>query len=135
MITYTRERYPEGYLGEGILLYQCAWEECVELQCSSKIRWVTHTMRSVASDERIELCVKDNDKVVGGLVLHGEYDPHVGYCMYVVFQYVASSYRNRGIARKLFKMALEETRRQGLPVLAYTHRLGDWEYKTTYRKV
>lgn len=135
MITYDRTEYKAGEFGDGLLIYDAAWCECIELQCSDRYGWVSHTMRCISSGDRIEIGARVQGKLIAGVVLHADYDPHVGNCMYVVFHYVTPEYRNRGVAMKLFKMALEETRRHGLPVLAYTHRLGDWKYKTTYKKV
>ena len=135
MIMYSRTELEVGALGSGISLYEAAWDECVELQCSDKYGWVAHTMRCIRDLNRVEVGARIDGQLIGGLVLGADYDPHVGRCMYVVFHYVMPEHRNKGVAMKLLKMALEETRRQVLPVLAYTRRLCDWEYKTTYRKV
>lgn len=135
MIAIDRAVLHSGNLGDGLELYEAAWEECKELQCSDKYGWVNYTMRCIGEATRVEVCARVDTRVVGGIVLHSEFDPHVGNCMYVVFQYVLPEWRGRGISKQLLKMALEETRLQGLPVLAYTHRLRDWEYKTTYKKV
>ena len=135
MITYTRTECKAGEVCDGFTLYDRAWREFEELQMSDRYGWVAHTMRCIKAADRVEVGARVDGALVGGVVLHSEYDPHVGHCLYVVFQYVLPEYRNKGIALKLFKMALEETRRQGLPVLAYTHRLCDWKYITTYRRV
>lgn len=135
MITFDRTERKVGEACDGFTIYDAAWCECKELQLSDRYGWVAHTMRCISQADRVEVGARLDGVLVGGVILYKDYDPHVGDCMYVVFQYVMPEYRNRGIALKLFKMALEETRRQGLPVLAYTHRLRDWEYKTTYRKL
>lgn len=135
MITYTITPHDGGHPLDGYTLFDSAWDECVELQCSDKYGWVSHTMRCISNTNRVEVAARIEGNVVGGLVLCADYDQHVGHCMSVLFHYVQPAYRNVGIARQLLKMALEETRRRGLPVLAYSHRICDWKYQIIYKKV
>lgn len=135
MITYDSTERNTGEACDGFTIYDAAWCECVELQCSDRYGWVAHTMRCISQATRVEVGARVDGKLVGGLILYKDYDPHVGDCLSVLFHYVLPEYRNKGVATGLIKIALQETRKQGLPVLAYTHRLRDWEYKTTYKKV
>lgn len=135
MIQYLRDEVPGGVIGDGYTIYDAAWCECKELQCSDRFGWVTNTLRCVADDFRIELGAWRLGELVGGMVLQKTFDPHVGDCLAVLFQYVKPEFRNQGVANHFFKMAIKETQTHNLPILAYTHRLGDWKYKTTYRRV
>ena len=135
MIEYTRAERQAGEPCDGFTIYDAAWCECIELQLSDRYGWVSHTMRCVGSVKRVELGARINGELVGGLVVCEDYDGHVGHCMSVLFHYVLPEYRHRGVASRLLKLAMQETKLQGLPVLAYTHRLCDWTYKLTYRRI
>lgn len=92
-------------------------------------------LRSVLANERIELVCKDSDTHAACAVLVAEEDDHVGPCLTVQWLYVMPAYRCTGIAKQLLVMAENLARALGLPVIAYTRRIGDVRYENVYRRV
>lgn len=100
-----------------------------------KHTWVSATLARLMSYDRYELGLLVADKVVGGVTLVEDDDVHVGRCLTVASQYVLPEYRNTGCSMLFMREAVRLARNLSMPVLAYTHRLGDWTYKTTYRRI
>lgn len=112
-----------------------AWDECKELQLAPKLEWENRLISTIIGYPRIEVTVYDEDGWLGGCVLvHETDDPHVGECLSVLCQYVFPEYRNRGVSRLLLRAARLIARREGLNVLAYSHRVKDYVYQTTYKR-
>jgi GNAT superfamily N-acetyltransferase len=119
-------------------LYMQAWQECVELQMQPQGTWVANTMANLMDAPRWVIGMFDNGVPVGGVVLSPDTDVHVGPCMSVIAQYVLPEYRNKAISMRCMREAIRITKNQYAPYnrcLAYTHRLGDWRYITTYRSL
>ena len=115
-------------------LFESAWDEFIELGVVDKIAWVGNALAMHMTVPRYDIGVFVQDKVVGGLCLAADDDPHVGTCLTVISNYVLPEYRGL-VGARCFRECLRVAKRSGYPVLAYTHRLKDWEYKTIYRKL
>lgn len=92
-------------------------------------------LRSILANERIELVCKDSDTHAACAVLVAEEDDHVGPCLTVQWLYVMPAYRCTGLAKQLLVMTEDLARALGLPVIAYTRRIGDVRYENVYRRV
>lgn len=112
-----------------------AWAECQELQLRTYSEFAQSLVEQVEDIPRLEIISKVQDRVVGAAVLTYEYDPHVGLCASVVWNYVLPGYRGTGIARRVVQAAQNLAREAGLTVYAYSHRSGPFEYKIKYRRV
>lgn len=116
-------------------LFSTAWDECVELQVQAKENWAQQVLSTLQVQDRWEIGVFADGKVIGGIVVVSEIDPHVGRCMSVIAQYVMPEYRCTGVSVRCMRKAMELARESGYPVLAFTHRIADWKYSTIYRRV
>lgn len=116
-------------------LYWHAWGEFIELQVMDREAWVEHHTALLTSLPRYEFTLTDGGTLVGGLILVHDHDVHVGECMSVLANYVLPEYRSRVLGSRLFRAALNLTRDTGCSVLAFTHRVKDWQYITNYRKL
>lgn len=116
-----------------ITLFTRAWDECSELQMQPKETWVADSIEYLESFTMTRLVIKDDCKVIGGLLLAEDDDVHVGRCLAVVYHYVLPEYRNKYLGFKLLRLALAIARNQNYNVLAYTHRVAPWTYITRYR--
>lgn len=117
-----------------LTLFTAAWEECSELQMQPKENWVADSIEYLESLTLTRLVIRDNGKVIGGLLLAEDDDVHVGRCLAVMYHYVLPEYRNNQLGFKLLKLALAIARNNNYDVLAYTHRVAPWTYITRYRK-
>lgn len=117
------------------MMFSKAWDECIELQCTPKDRWVQTCLYDLSLIDRVEVAVWVDGKAIGGLILAPDYDIHVGKCISVLAQYVLPEYRNTGISGKCMRKALSIAREGNYPVLAFTHRVSDWKYNTIYRRL
>lgn len=117
-------------------MFSRAWDECVELQVTTKEEWIGRALLSLQGLARTEIgCVVDG-KIVGGIcVANDPWDVHVGPCFSVFAQYVLPEYRMRGASGTMMRAALKVARQSGAAVLAYTHRKGPWRYETIYRRL
>jgi len=115
--------------------YCTAWDEFIELQCTPKSIWVGSAVATAQAYDRTAVVVFQDGVLAGGVILVPDNDTHVGKCLSVHFQYVLPEYRNLGISYKLMRQAMRIAKREEYPVLAYSHRIRDWEYKTIYRRV
>lgn len=122
-------------LGTNLHLYSIAWDECIELQVSDKQTWFEWLVQCMYQSDRWEITVEQDGFAIGGLILSPDRDVHVGKCMAVGSQYVVPEHRNKGVSIRLMREAVRIARREGYSMLAYTHRVGDWRYKTIYRKI
>lgn len=116
-------------------LYSIAWNECIELQVADKQAWVQHYTGILESVPRWEIGLWDDTRAVGGVVLARDSDIHVGDCMSVISQYVLPEFRNKQVSLLCMRESIRIARELGYTTLAYTHRLGDWKYQTTYRRI
>lgn len=117
-------------------LFYRAWDECIELHVMDKYEWVGTTLSTLACiKDRYEIGMHNGDVTVGGIILAPDLDIHVGQCLSVFAQYVMPEYRNRGISLRCMRLAEQIAKDMGFPVLAYTHRLGDWRYETIYKRI
>lgn len=117
-------------------LYSSAWDECIESHIMDKTAWTERAVQSVQDVARYELTAEIGGRVVGAMVIALEgNDPHVGECATVMYNYVLPEYRNIGIAKHFLRAAVALTKSAGMPVLAYTHRVGAGKYLTTYRNI
>ena len=117
-------------------LFTRAWDECIELQVMDKEAWVANTLSRLAQfDWRFEIGMHNGTHTVGGIILAADEDIHVGPCLSVFAQYVLPEYRNRGVSMRCMRLAEQAAKDLGYKVLAYTHRMGDWRYSTTYRRL
>lgn len=131
----TTSRHPDEPV-QSWSLFQRAWDECVELQCTSKDLWAGRTLIALEQLERYEIIAHSEHGIqLGGLVVAREIDVHVGDCMSVIAQYVMPEHRLFGISPRLMRAAIRIAREVGAPTLAYTHRKGPWRYETTYRRI
>ena len=133
-LTYSVRYCTSGQGTEGLNLYDLAYEECSESHVWDKTLWLQGATGYTIEIDRYEVFAWDCDTVVGGVILAVDYDLHVGECLTVVFQYVHPQYRHRGISRQFLRTAMRVARELGLKTLAYTHRVGDGKYMTTYRR-
>ena len=121
---------------QNVELFECAWDECVELQVQDKSMWLGKALVAMHSIERYEIAVVHGTRVVGAVVLAADpWDAHVGPCMSVFAQYVLPQYRNTGVSNALMREAFLIARESGAGVLAYTHRKAPWRYETIYRRI
>ena len=116
-------------------LFYRAWEECVELQAQPQELWVGKSLAALTDLDRYEVGIYSGDAFIGGLVVGLDDEVHVGPCMTVFSQYVVPEHRNKGVAVLCMRTAIRLTKQEGMPYLAYTHRVGDWRYETLYRRV
>lgn len=112
-----------------------AWDEFIELQVMDKEAWVRMSIESITERPRYELLMVHGDTQTGGCIITWDTDGHVGDCMAVMFNYVLPEYRRGRIGYELYRAAVALTRSNHIGILAYTHRVRDWEYVTKYRKV
>lgn len=122
-------------MGRGNHLFSLAWDECIELQVSNKQAWFQSVTMQMSSFDRWEITAWCGDLLVGGVIIAEDSDIHVGTCMSVLFQYVAPAFRNRGCSIRLMRETIRIAQEHSLPILAYTHRLGDWRYETIYKRI
>lgn len=121
---------------QNVALFERAWDECIELQVSTKAEWLGRSLIAMSSLERFEIAAVHGTDVVGGLVLASDpWDAHVGPCMSVFAQYVLPEYRNVGISRMLMREAYRIASCSCVRVLAFTHRKAPWRYETIYRRI
>lgn len=120
-----------------VSLFARAWEECPELQVRSKAHWLGTTLDTLFKlEERYDIALwTPEGEPVGGLILTLDEDIHVGTCMSVVAQYVFPEYRNKGVSLRCMREAMRIARERCAPVLAFTHRIGDWRYETIYKEL
>lgn len=131
----TYHRLP-GEPVQNVSLIERAWHECVEMQVRPLEEYLTATLLTLASLDRLELIVTHGDVPVGAVVVaHDPWDSHVGDCVSVFAQYVLPEYRNRGISLMLMRESLQAAKDFGASVLAYTHRTAPWRYETTYKRI
>jgi hypothetical protein len=117
------------------LFYGLAWEEFPELQLQSKDDYVSNTLEYIKSLPRTEIYYLRHGRIVGGIITTLEHDVHVGECLSVITQYILPDYRFNGISWSFMRMIRNRCKKEGVPVMAWTHRTGDYEYKTTYRRM
>jgi len=129
------EFYHAGEPCTNLHLYSKAWDEYIELQGMNKQDWLCHYTGILESVDRWEIGIFQGDKAVGGIVLALDSDIHVGHCMSVISQYVLPEFRNRHVSLRCMRTAIDIAHDEGCTILAYTHRLGDWRYKTIYRRI
>lgn len=68
-------------------MFTRAWDECTELQVTTKDEWIGRSLLSLQGLGRFEIGVHNGDKIVGGICLaHDTWDAHVGPCMSVFAQ-------------------------------------------------
>lgn len=115
--------------------YGNAWEEFVELQSQPKEVYVANVIEYLQSLNRIEIYSYMHGSPIGAAVLTTEIDYHVGKCVSVVTQYVLPRYRGSGFSFEIMRRARKECKAQGIGMLAWSHRVKDFEYKTVYRSV
>lgn len=131
-----RNEYSAGAISLPYELFSEAWDECIELQCNPKLAWMNTVMQGITHSDRTEIKIYEGNEILGGAVFALEpCDPHVGRCMYIVFQYVRRKYRNQGISKSIYKELLLEAKRYDCTTIAFTHREGDWKYLTTYKVI
>lgn len=117
-------------------LFQRAWDECKELQCTSRDLWAGRALISLEQLDRYEIIAHGVGGIqLGGLVLTQELDIHVGPCMSVVAQYVMPEHRLHGVSPRLMRAAIRIAREADVPTIAFTHRKGPWRYETIYRSL
>lgn len=127
---------PAGSIVQNYALFASAWDEFVELQVQPKDIWAGTAISSLSQLDRWEVFVHNGEVPVGAVVLASDpWDVHVGPCYSVFAQYVLPEYRNAGISLRLMREAVRICRTNSAPVLAYTHRAGDWTYLTRYRRI
>ena len=115
-------------------LYSKAWDEFIELQVMDKQTWIRNLHDALESVPRWEIGMWLGDTAVGGIVLSNDNDVHVGPCLSVIAQYVLPEYRFRSISLHCMRIAMRTARQCNIPILAYTHRKGDWRYEIIYRR-
>ncbi|HVH93240.1 MAG TPA: GNAT family N-acetyltransferase [Candidatus Acidoferrum sp.] len=121
---------------QNLAMFARAWDECIELQVTSKEEWVGRALLSLQSLARTEVAVIAHSEVVGGLVIaHDPWDAHVGPCISVFAQYVLPEFRHTGVSNRCMREAVRIARASGAKVLAFTHRKGPWRYSTIYRRI
>lgn len=117
-------------------LFEDAWENHIECQGIGKLNWATSQREYITDMDRFELLAFDGDKLVGAMVLAFDEDEvHVGRCCYVAFAYMLPAYRGGNAGAWFYRTALRITKNCGYPVLAYTHRVRDWEYLVRYIRI
>lgn len=124
-----------GEAVQNLQLFSRAWDECVELQSTSRQDWIGRTLLSLQRLDRYEVAAHNGEFTVGGIILAQDLDVHVGPCISVFAQYVLPEFRLQGVSPRLMREAVRLARMGGSPVLAYTHREGPWRYQTVYRRL
>lgn len=121
---------------QNLNLFTRAWDECVELQTTSKEEWIGRSLLSLQGIGRYEIGVLNGSDVVGGIVVaHDPWDAHVGECYSVFAQYILPEFRLMGASRRLMRAAMTVARTAGARTFAFTHRKGPWRYETIYRRL
>lgn len=134
VVRFISHRVPVGTPVPAPHLFEAAWDEFIELEVVDKINWVGSALEMHASTSRYDIGVFIDGRVVGGLCLVEDHDPHVGDCLTVMSNYVLPEYRGI-VGARCFRECLRVAKASGYKMLAYTHRLKDWEYRTIYRKI
>lgn len=117
-------------------MFRSAWSEFIELQCMEQHAWVQMVLQHISEHERLKVLAYSGGELLGGLVLvRDDEEPHVGPCLSVWANYVFPKHRYGKVGAELFRKALRCARKLKAPVLAYTHRTGDWRYSTHYRRI
>lgn len=117
-------------------MFTRAWDECTELQVTTKQEWVGRALLSLQGLDRTEIGVIVNGQTVGGICLAADpWDVHVGPCVSVFAQYVLPEFRLQGVSARMMRAAIRVARDSGANVLAFTHRKGPWRYETLYRRI
>lgn len=126
----------KGEAVQSLELFTRAWDECAELQQSSKDEWVGRALLSLQGLDRTELAAFYGTEFAGGLTLAPDpWDVHVGPCLSVFAQYILPEYRLKGISPRLMREAMRIAKQSGASTLAFTHRQGPWRYETLYRRI
>lgn len=94
----------------------------------------TRLIESCVQSERIELAAFCDNRLVGFCVLVSEEDANVGRCLGIMWNFVLPEYRGR-VGQRFMRTAIRVARNAGLPIIAYTHRLGEGKYAITYRRI
>lgn len=94
----------------------------------------TRMREATEQHDRVELLAVSDGGVVGCMVLVEDDDLHVGHCLTVMWNYVLPEHRGL-VGRRFLRAAFGLARQAGIPVVAYTHREGVGQYRTTYRRV
>jgi hypothetical protein len=120
---------------QSVALFESAWDECVELQCTPKEDWVGHTLSRLKQIDRIEVGVFSAGELVGAVLLAEDTDWHVGRCLTVVTQYVLPHARHSGVSFACMRYTMILARELGYSTIAFSHRKGDWRYEIIYKRV
>lgn len=83
---------------------------------------------------RVELMAFENNRPVGFCVLVADDDATVGPCLGVMWNFVLPEHRGT-VGARFLRRAVQIAKRVDLPVLAYTHRIGEGKYTVTYRRL
>lgn len=135
MLSVTCSYHEEGEPFDAPLLLRQAWAEFPELRYTSEQEFRHRVRASIRELDRWELLVLAEGVPVAIAVLALDDDLHVGPCVTVQWQYILPDYRGLGITKTFMRVARNVTRQLGLTVLAFSHRLGDGQYKISYRRV
>lgn len=95
---------------------------------------VKRCLEATEAIDRYEVVAYHDNRIVGCMILVGESDSNVGPCLGVMWNFVLPEFRGalgRSFLRKAYALAKEN----GLPVLAFTQRIGLGEYLVKYRRV
>lgn len=118
-------------MGEWILpdvlgdVEELTWQE-------DKTTAMQRILNSAIKQDRIELAVFDNSRIVGFCCLAEDYDIHVGRCLTVMWDYVVPSHRGGTVGQRMLRAAMQIAGQHGFAVLCYTHRTAPGIYQVKY---
>lgn len=98
--------------------------------------FVERTLTAMQPFDRYEVLVLDGEGTVGCLVLVlDDDDPHVGPCASVFTAWVDPALRGGAVGRSMYRIARHLAKDNGHSILAYSHRVKDWQYLTSYWRI
>lgn len=134
LLTVSQRRAGEPV--QSLDLFTRAWDECEELQVTTKNVWVGRALLALQDLDRYEVIMLGERSEIGGLVLAVDpWDVHVGPCVSVFANYVLPEHRGTQVGAACMRAAIRIAKQIRMPVLAYTHRKGPWRYETIYRRI
>ena len=116
-------------------MVHAAYDECIELGVVDRESCLRNFRETLCYGDRHELYILDGAKVVGTMFVSEWQDLHVGMVTGVLICYVLPSYRSGEAGLLLYREALRIARLSTNKVFLYTRRVGDWEYRATYKVI
>lgn len=104
-----------------------------EMLWGGRVEAVKRCLEATTDIDRYEMVAFVNGKPIGICVLVHENDINVGPCLGIMWNWVHPNHR--GVGSRFLRRAIELAKENRLPVLAYSQRVGEGEYRVRYRRV